>query len=216
MTRPHLVAFRLTAEEHTHLATAARAARLAPAAWCRRTVLERLAATAPPTGTAAPTAAPLAAAPSPPPSGLPAALPSAAGPPPPIRSAGAPAALAIPAAGAPTPAAPAPPASEPLSRVVAARLTPSQRFDLETRAKGAGVTVGTYLRHLVRGHPPTARWPLARAAIVQLARVGNNLNQLVKLAHSGTPLPLELHATVLRVLGEVRRLRRALQDEPRG
>jgi len=100
--------------------------------------------------------------------------------------------------------------------VVGARLTPTLYFDLETRAKGSGVTVGTYLRHLVRGHPPTARWPLARAAIVQLARVGNNLNQLVKLAHSGSPLPLELHATVLRVLGEVRNLRRALQDEPRG
>jgi hypothetical protein len=182
MTRSHLVAFRLTPEEHAHLAAAARAGRLAPAAWCRRTVLEHLAAAAPPAA-ATSAAAPLAAA------------------------------SPLPAAGV---AAGGPAQGEPLSRVVGARLTPSLYFDLETRAKGAGVTVGTYLRHLVRGHPPTARWPLARAAIVQLARVGNNLNQLVKLAHSGSPLPLELHATVLRVLGEVRNLRRALQDEPRG
>ena len=188
MTRSHLVAFRLTPEEHARLAAAARAGRLAPAAWCRRTVLEHLAA-------AAASATPTPAAATPPTAPL-----AAAGP--------LPATAGVPAAG--------PVQAEPLSRVVGARLTPSLYFDLETRAKGAGVTVGTYLRHLVRGHPPTARWPLARAAIVQLARVGNNLNQLVKLAHSGTPLPLELHATVLRVLGEVRSLRKALQDEPRG
>jgi hypothetical protein len=184
MTRSHLVAFRLTPEEHARLAAAARACRFAPAAWCRRTVLEQLAAAA-----AASTAP----------------LPSTA-PQPPVAGG-----VAV---GGPVAAGPA--QVEPLSRVVGARLTPSLYFDLETRAKGAGVTVGTYLRHLVRGHPPTARWPLARAAIVQLARVGNNLNQLVKLAHSGSPLPLELHASVLRVLGEVRNLRRALQDEPRG
>lgn len=99
---------------------------------------------------------------------------------------------------------------------MAARLTPSQYFDLEARAKGAGVTVGTYLRHLVRGRPPTARWPLARAAIVQLARAGNNLNQLVKLAHSGTLLSAALLGAVRSVLAEVRAVRRALQDEPRG
>jgi hypothetical protein len=63
-----------------------------------------------------------------------------------------------------------------------------------------------------RGQPPTARWPLARAAIVQLAR----LNQLVKLAHSGTPLSPQLYGVVQQVLAEVRRVRRALQVEPRG
>jgi hypothetical protein len=47
-------------------------------------------------------------------------------------------------------------------------------------------------------------------------RVGNNLNQLVKLAHSGAPLSLELYGVVQQVLAEVRRVRRALQGEPRG
>jgi hypothetical protein len=179
MSRSHLVAFRLTPEEHARLAAAARAGQAAPAAWCRRVILEQLAA---------------------------ADAPAAVSP--------APAGLAPVAGVAATTTGAAEP--EPLSRVVGARLTPSLYFDLETRAKGAGVTVGTYLRHLVRGRPPTARWPLARAAIVQLARVGNNLNQLVKLAHSGTPLSLELQAAVLRVLAEVRTVRRALLDEPRG
>ena len=92
----------------------------------------------------------------------------------------------------------------------------------ESRSEGGKVgldvdqRLGTYLRHLVRGRPPTARWPLARAAIVQLAKAGNNLNQLVKLAHSGTLLSAALLGAVRSVLAEVRAVRRALQDEPRG
>ncbi|HEV3459967.1 MAG TPA: plasmid mobilization relaxosome protein MobC [Thermoanaerobaculia bacterium] len=177
MPRPSLIAFRLTLEEHERLAAAARAGRLAPAAWCRRAVLEQLAAGA-----------------------TPAAAAVAPGGPAPVP--GIPAAAGV--------------VAEPLSCVVAARLTPSQYFDLEARAKGAGVTVGTYLRLLVQGQPPTARWPLARAAIVQLARVGNNLNQLVKLAHAGAPMTFQLYGTVQSVLAEVRAVRRALQEEPRG
>ena len=42
MTRSQLIAFRLTPEEYAGLAAAARAGRLAPAAWCRRTTLERV------------------------------------------------------------------------------------------------------------------------------------------------------------------------------
>jgi len=41
MTRSQLIAFRLTPEEYAGLAAAARAGRLAPAAWCRRAVLEQ-------------------------------------------------------------------------------------------------------------------------------------------------------------------------------
>ncbi|HXO40006.1 MAG TPA: plasmid mobilization relaxosome protein MobC, partial [Thermoanaerobaculia bacterium] len=107
------------------------------------------------------------------------------------------------------------PVVEPLSRVVAAKVTDSIYFDLETRAKGAGVTVGTYLRRLLQGQPPTPRWPLARAAIVQLSRVGANLNQLVKLAHQGAPWPGELTRAVESVLAQVRSLRQALQVESR-
>jgi mobilization protein NikA len=131
--------------------------------------------------------------------------------------AGGPPAAAAPAARAPfvDAAAPASPVLEPLSRVVAAKLTDTQYFDLEARAKGAGVTVGTYLRRLVQGQPPTSRWPLARAAIVQLSKVGANLNQLVKLAHQGAPWSHELTSAVESVLAQVRSLRQALQVESR-
>jgi hypothetical protein len=139
----------------------------------------------------------------------------------PAAAAGAAAAPAAPsAANAPAPlagadtAAAAAAAAEPLSRVVGAKLTASQYFDLDARAKAAGVPIGAYLRRLILGQPPTARWPLARKAIVELARVGNNLNQLVKLAHGGTLLPAELHRAVENTLAAVRTLRRALFQEP--
>ena len=121
-------------------------------------------------------------------------------------------ALPVPFADA---AAEAAAAAEPLSRVVGAKLTESQYFDLDVRAKSAGVTIGAYLRGLVAGQAPTPRWPLARKAIVELSRVGNNLNQLVKLAHEGTPLAAELYAAVQGLLAEVRALRTALFEEPR-
>jgi Bacterial mobilisation protein (MobC) len=64
----------------------------------------------------------------------------------------------------------------------------------------------------VQGQPPTPRWPLARKAIVELSGVGNNLNQLTKLANQGTPLPADLHAAVQSVLAQVRAVRKALLD----
>jgi hypothetical protein len=128
--------------------------------------------------------------------------------------AGGPAAAVAPESE-PEPRAAAAPPAEPLSRVVGAKLTASQYFDLDARAKAAGVPIGAYLRRLILGQPPTARWPLARKAIVELARVGNNLNQLVKLAHGGTLLPAELHRAVESTLAAVRALRRALLAEPR-
>jgi hypothetical protein len=185
--RPQVIAFRLSPEEHSRLAAAAQAGGLTPSVWSRRAVLDQLAGGAGAAGDVVPPAPP-----------APPAAAAAAAPVP-------------PAATAPVSAA----AAEPLSRVVGAKLTPSQYFDLDARAKSAGVTIGTYLRRLIEGRPPAGRWPLARAAILQLSKVGTNLNQLVKLAHQGTPLPGELAAAIDSVLGEVRRLRRALEAEPR-
>jgi hypothetical protein len=198
MARPQVIGFRLSPEEHSRLAAAAAASGLTPSVWSRRVVLGQLGKLAGDVGAGAaagdvagvrPSPAPVAAAPAPP-------------------AAAAPVSFADAAAAAAA-------AAEPLSRVVGAKLTPSQYFDLDARAKAAGVTIGTYLRRLIEGRPPTGRWPLARAAILQLAKAGTNLNQLVKLAHQGAPLPRELAAAVEGVLGEVRRLRRALQAEPR-
>ena len=100
------------------------------------------------------------------------------------------------------------------TRTVATRLTADEHAALHDRATAAGLAVGTYLRHLLRGLPPAPRRPLTRTAVVALNRVGNNLNQLTKLAHTGVLLPRDLLATLQAVHAEVRRLREALELEP--
>jgi len=124
-------------------------------------------------------------------------------------------------AAAPAPAAPAvrqaPAAAapgDPLVQTVATRLTVAEYEDLRERAKAAGLAVAAFLRQLLRGLPPAPRRPLTRSAIVALNRVGNNLNQLTKLAHGGVLLPADLFAAVRAVHHEVRALREALEGEP--
>ena len=52
-----------------------------------------------------------------------------------------------------------------------------------------------------------------RPAIAALNQVGNNLNQLTKLAHQGLAFLEELAPTLARVLAEVRQVRDALLQE---
>lgn len=61
-----------------------------------------------------------------------------------------------------------------------------------------------FIRQVVLGLKPIARRPEIRSAIVAVNRVGNNLNQLVKLANSGVVLAPELVLVVREVLAENR------------
>ena len=97
---------------------------------------------------------------------------------------------------------------------MATRLTAADLEDLRERAKAAGLAVATFLRLLLRGLPPAPRRPLTRSAIVALNRVGNNLNQLTRLAHGGALMPADLFAALRAVHQEVRALREALEGEP--
>ncbi|HXM71058.1 MAG TPA: plasmid mobilization relaxosome protein MobC, partial [Thermoanaerobaculia bacterium] len=65
-----------------------------------------------------------------------------------------------------------------------------------------------FIRKVVLGVKPVARMPATRAAIVAVNRVGNNLNQLVKVANSGVVLAPDL----LRVVREVLAVIWALQE----
>jgi hypothetical protein len=115
-----------------------------------------------------------------------------------------------PAPVSPPPAAPSPPAI--LTRTTGTRFTAEQHDLLAERAEACGLPVAAYIRQLVLGTTPSDRRPDVRAAIVALNRLGNNLNQLTKLAHGGTLLPRDLHLAVEQVLAEVRRLRDALLE----
>jgi hypothetical protein len=118
------------------------------------------------------------------------------------------------AAGTRCPPAAAASAGDPLVRTVATRISLAECDDLRERATAAGLAVGSFLRLLLRGLPPAPRRPLTRSAIVALNRVGNNLNQLTRLAHGGVLMPTDLFATLRAVHQEVRALREALEGEP--
>lgn len=95
------------------------------------------------------------------------------------------------------------------------RVTQAELDAIEARAAAAGLDRSTYARRAALGARIVAlRVPAIHlAAIGQLQRIGNNLNQAVKLVHEGrlspefAPALREVH----RLLGE---LRRALRGEP--
>jgi len=99
-----------------------------------------------------------------------------------------------------------------LTRTVGTRLSPEQHAAAGERARACGLPLAAYVRRAVLGIAPSARPRRSevRPALAALNQVGNNLNQLTKLAHQGTVLYGELAAAVERVLGEVRRVRDAV------
>jgi hypothetical protein len=109
--------------------------------------------------------------------------------------------------------APPPPSPEAkLSRTAATRFTDQQFEALAAHALACAVPIAAFIRQVVIGVAPVARRPLAHAAIVAINRIGNNLNQLVHLAHTGTLLEPDLRRAVTALLAEIHALRDALLD----
>lgn len=72
------------------------------------------------------------------------------------------------------------------TEILPVRLAPEERVYLEEQAELCGLALGTYIRSVALGVTPRARHKAAELALVrQLARCGNNLNQLVRLSHEG-------------------------------
>jgi hypothetical protein len=109
---------------------------------------------------------------------------------------------------APSSSPPPPAGAAKLGRTVATRLTAEQYAVLEERAEACGLPIAALIRKVVLGLKPVPRRPLVRSAIVAVNRVGNNLNQLVHLAHTSIVLAPDL----LRTLSEVHDQFQALQD----
>ena len=91
------------------------------------------------------------------------------------------------------------PATELLSR-----LTATEAEMLTSRARECDLLVAAYVRSVLRG---SSRRSEAHAAVVALSRVGNNLNQLTRLAHSGTLVPRDLFLAIEALRTEVYRVR---------
>ena len=75
--------------------------------------------------------------------------------------------------------------AEKRSEEVKFHVTPGVKRRLQDEAKAAGVDLAAYCREKVlTGRPPRRIPPQALAAIAELARQGNNLNQLARIANS--------------------------------
>lgn len=86
---------------------------------------------------------------------------------------------------------------------------------LRAQSRACGVPPTTYIRHVILGVKPIARIPDSRVAIAAVNRVGNNLNQLVHLAHTGVILAPELIRVVLEVRAELLVLQKLLLGRDR-
>jgi hypothetical protein len=88
--------------------------------------------------------------------------------------------------------------------VRAVRFNRSEWEQVTTAAKSAGVAPAVYMRSTLLGKRPKARAKgVEREAVAQLARVGNNLNQIARKANAGG-LEAEERAELSAALVEVR------------
>jgi predicted DNA-binding protein len=105
-----------------------------------------------------------------------------------------------------------------LARTVSCRLTAAEAERLDEQARDCDIPVAAYVRLVLRGHMPRAGRPVAHAAVVSLSRLGNNLNQLTRLAHGGTLLSRDLFNAIEVLRAEIHRLREeilgASEDRP--
>ena len=90
------------------------------------------------------------------------------------------------------------------------RLSREERAEIEKRAEAAGLSLGGYCKSVILGSPPRRfrrpqvdRVELARL-LGELGRVGNNLNQLTRLAHSEGAIQITELKEALIDLAEVR------------
>ena len=83
--------------------------------------------------------------------------------------------------------------------------------DIDTlRQRADGQQLSTYLRQAALGRERRSKIPSANREIVgQLAKVGNNLNQLVRLAHTGR-YPMQFEALLRQLYEKVAEYQRQL------
>lgn len=97
------------------------------------------------------------------------------------------------------------------------RFTPDEFAVVVARARTCGRAPARFIREAALGAIPRERRSAANAEVVrQLARIGNNLNQLATRAHSGAPLPgAALDEALAELLAAVRRLEGVGNDRER-
>lgn len=93
--------------------------------------------------------------------------------------------------------------------VVSVRLTTLERADVEANAARSGLSLSDYCRRAILGHRVTASTKPQQVnaeALVELNRVGVNLNQIARAANRGEPLPRFFGQTLSVVETAIERL----------
>ena len=99
--------------------------------------------------------------------------------------------------------------------VVSVRLTTFEKAGVEANAERAGLSLSDYCRRAILGHrvtESTEPQQVNNEALVELNRVGVNLNQIARVTNRGEPLPRSFSETLSAVLAAVERL--AASDDP--
>lgn len=110
------------------------------------------------------------------------------------------------------PGRPRKPAATKRSGVIGVRVSEEERIILERNADGQQLSA--FLRQTGLGQRRPGRIPRAHREIAgQLSRIGNNLNQLVRLAHTGR-FPAHLEGLLQRIFREIVKWRREVFGQP--
>ena len=88
------------------------------------------------------------------------------------------------------------------TRILQVRLSSGEHRVISERAKECGKGASTYVREVALGSVPRARpRRIEQQAVHQLARIGNNLNQLARAAN--TSRRVELSSRLADVLAQI-------------
>ncbi|WOF74453.1 plasmid mobilization relaxosome protein MobC [Parvibaculaceae bacterium PLY_AMNH_Bact1] len=100
------------------------------------------------------------------------------------------------------------PESERRTRCVKTYFTAGEFAQLQEAAEASGLTHAAFVRASALGNKPQAKpTRVAAETIRQLTALGNNLNQLTKIAHAGKfPVAQVLETALGEVLSAVRRI----------
>lgn len=93
--------------------------------------------------------------------------------------------------------------------VVSVRLTSFERAGVEAKAALSGLSLSGFCRRAILGHRVTASTEpqqLNAEALVELNRIGVNLNQIARAANRGEPLPRLFGQTLSVVEAVIERL----------
>lgn len=83
------------------------------------------------------------------------------------------------------------------------QVTPSERAELDARARTAGVKLGEYVRAAAFGYRINPPDPIREQIITELWAIGNNLNQLSRRANTTEEIDPQELSNALRLWREV-------------